>query len=381
MLPLSVLQFIEFEASSLINQTVGMGATNGLELPESERDLVAEYQFIREWNLDKNFFNGVIVSKAFSRWDNYKLESPKLLEPGNVTSQLDVIHVGGDIRFGNSFMALLNALMVAKVLNVKRVQCNHPDTFTDVTKVIDGITVSTNIDKNSVALSGKFFSFKLIKPFFSDIEYGAWWESPYRANSELLQLYGVNADQQPLDEGEIVIHIRSGDIFEIEKPHPHYAQPPLSYYLEILKSRNWAKVWLVYEDISNPVIPALEDWLRNNRIEFEVSSGDIPTDINLCMRAQNLALSYGSFLYPVISGSKNLRRLYRFRPATAYIRNQMWFTNPDAELHCYTDEKGKYTSAVVNKWRNSKRQRRLMLKYPAQHLKHQVFYPSTSQNE
>ena len=36
-----------------------------------------------------------------------------------------------------------------------------------------------------------------------------------------------------LDENDVVIHIRSGDIFN-KCPHPVYIMPPLSYYVNIL---------------------------------------------------------------------------------------------------------------------------------------------------
>ena len=37
-------------------------------------------------------------------------------------------------------------------------------------------------------------------------------------------------DINKLDENDLVIHIRSGDIFSTSTPHPGYVPPPLSYY-------------------------------------------------------------------------------------------------------------------------------------------------------
>ena len=58
---------------------------------------------------------------------------------------------------------------------------------------------------------------------------------------------------QSNDENDVVIHIRSGDIFN-KCPHPVYIMPPLSYYVNILNEKNFNKIYLVAADKLNPFI-------------------------------------------------------------------------------------------------------------------------------
>ena len=49
------------------------------------------------------------------------------------------------------------------------------------------------------------------------------------------------------NNNDIVIHIRSGDIFS-NKPDSFYLPPPLSFYVNILKNKKFDKIILVSED-------------------------------------------------------------------------------------------------------------------------------------
>ncbi|CAN0018677.1 unnamed protein product, partial [Ectocarpus sp. 12 AP-2014] len=74
----------------------------------------------------------------------------------------------------------------------------------------------------------------------------------------------------------LVIHVRSGDIF-VDPVHPAHGQPPLQFYLRVLLERRWDRVDIVtngYTDAThgiNPVIPALES---------RVAAGDLPANIH-----------------------------------------------------------------------------------------------------
>ena len=47
-------------------------------------------------------------------------------------------------------------------------------------------------------------------------------------------------DVKALDAEDLVIHIRSGDIFD-KDPHPGYIMPHLSYYLDIIRANTFKK--------------------------------------------------------------------------------------------------------------------------------------------
>ena len=56
---------------------------------------------------------------------------------------------------------------------------------------------------------------------------------------------------------DLILHFRAGDVFT-GKVHSNYGQPPLSYYLAAVEREQPARVWLVFEDRSNPCIDAAE---------------------------------------------------------------------------------------------------------------------------
>lgn len=380
-LPIRLLRFIESESQQARFEIIGVGTSLPVEFMyrppnQKTRDLRAESKFIEEWNLNPAFFEGFKIKKSVKGTsDSFQLELTNPLGPDDSSPRIEALQMEGHIRFGNSFMALQHAMQVAKALNVDRIICKHPDFKSDAEFYLDGVLVTGKNDDSLSRLRGRFFITELLKPFFEGRDYRNWWDSSYRSSAELLEAYGVHVDQPPLGDDEIVIHIRAGDIFEVKFPDPKYAQPPLCYYQEIINSKDWRKVWLVYENKSNPVIPALEEWLEKKGIPFEVSSTDVSTDINLCMKAQHLVFSQGNFLYPVACASKNLRSIYRFRYYPAYMKRPGWFVNSDPEMHLYIDRKGDYVNAVVGKWRNTKKQRKLMVKYPARNLNHEFIKP------
>lgn len=59
-----------------------------------------------------------------------------------------------------------------------------------------------------------------------------------------------------LPENDIVIHIRSGDIFS-SNPHPGYIPPPLSYYTKEIDKCKYKKIHIICEDTKNPVVNEL----------------------------------------------------------------------------------------------------------------------------
>eukprot|EP00903_Cladosiphon_okamuranus_P020100 g18458.t1 len=76
--------------------------------------------------------------------------------------------------------------------------------------------------------------------------------------------------------GNLVMHVRSGDIF-VNPAHPAYGQPPLQFYLRAIEDRRWARVDVVTNGFPdeqhalNPIVPALEE---------KVASGDLPANIH-----------------------------------------------------------------------------------------------------
>jgi hypothetical protein len=94
----------------------------------------------------------------------------------------------------------------------------------------------------------------------------------------------------PLDENELVMHIRSGDA--IKYIHPQYVIPPLSYYTNVIESGKYNKIYIIAEDKLNPCIDVLCSKYSN--IVFKLS--DLTKDIELVLRARNIMMTIGTFI-------------------------------------------------------------------------------------
>jgi hypothetical protein len=102
----------------------------------------------------------------------------------------------------------------------------------------------------------------------------------------------------------LIIHIRSGDIFEKNK-YPGYVQNPIDYYLPLIDKY---KDCLIVTDKkqNNPVIPLL---LKYDNVKIQ--SSDQFTDFNTLYSAKNLATS-GVGTFPIAAAllSSNLENFY-----------------------------------------------------------------------
>ena len=126
---------------------------------------------------------------------------------------------------------------------------------------------------------------------------------------------------QPDIEYDLVINIRSGDVFRkdwqskeaVSSGLWNYVQPPLAYYNFILNSRNYKKVLIITQpDLKNPVISQL---LKNKKITLKKHISPID-DILSIMRAKELVISHSTFSWCAALMSSNLNKLHQ----THYVK-------------------------------------------------------------
>ncbi len=113
-------------------------------------------------------------------------------------------------------------------------------------------------------------------------------------------------DVKALDAEDLVIHIRSGDIFD-KDPHPGYIMPPLSYYVDIIRTNTFKNIYLLAQDRKNPCINTLLELYPT--IQFELQP--LEKDIRLILGAVNVVSSYGSMIDSLLLFSDNIKRVYR----------------------------------------------------------------------
>ena len=81
-----------------------------------------------------------------------------------------------------------------------------------------------------------------------------------------------------IDESDLYIHIRSGDIFHYNNYKDiNYAQPPLCFYISVLDNFEFRNIYILSQDTLNPVIKKLINHfpkiiLTKNTLEIDVKN-------------------------------------------------------------------------------------------------------------
>jgi len=145
-------------------------------------------------------------------------------------------------------------------------------------------------------------------------------------------IFNINPTME-LGDNDLVIHIRSGDIF-IDNPHPTYYQPPLSFYTDILNAHTFDTIYLVSEDNLNPCVNAL----LKQYPEIKYKQQTLKEDINLILSAKNVIHSNGTFTVSLLYFSQNIQHTYKYNFPKNYISG-------------------------IYPWRNTKEQRDFMLTF------------------
>jgi hypothetical protein len=155
-------------------------------------------------------------------------------------------------------------------------------------------------------------------------------------------------DIAPLGEKDLVIHIRSGDIFNAGGEHGAYLTPPFSYYAHIIEKNHYETIYLIAEDTKNPCIRKLLEAYPN--IKFTIQT--LEKDVQIVLAAVNIVMSIGTFLPELLYLSNNIRTIYH----PSYFK----YSNPDCITHSI--ELGEYYKAMFP-WKNAPAQNEYMLTY------------------
>lgn len=176
-------------------------------------------------------------------------------------------------------------------------------------------------------------------------------------------------------EKNIVIHLRSGDIFRSRNTHPDYGQPPLSFYTCAIEHYSPKFVTLVYEDDANPVTKPLLNYLKCEHLPFTIQSSNLRSDLALLTNASALVISRGTFALGVLLLNDVIKTLYCFNssqeqdPVFRLHLSRHFYGNDTVNtpvVNEIVDRTGFYFCSVCcGNWKNTFRQRRLMLSYPA----------------
>jgi hypothetical protein len=333
---------------------------------QPQGDALARFAF--EENLDHGLLLGQPYASCSGRegfsTDRYSIEAGRLQHRAaspRISHCITAIRLTSFKRFANSLLQLTHAWMVGRSLGVKRL---HIPGFWYLREGIhhssNGLEIRNtdelDLSADELVLAGSFLKMKALKPLCRGRV------NPRKVLRSLRPLINLDLNATAYAKQDLVIHIRSGDIFIT--PHPGYGQPPLAFYQQVVRSKPWNTVRVVFEDRLNPVITPLLDWLPHHCGQVEAVSGNLKDDLEVLLRARAIACGSGTFIRGISALSRNLKKLY-------YWHNESFNTWGNRKLKVFrvVDGPGTYARAICQgNWRNTPEQQQLMLSYPEEGL-------------
>ncbi|MEG3982873.1 discoidin domain-containing protein [Microcoleus sp. T3B2] len=257
-------------------------------------------------------------------------------------------------RLGNSLIQLLNAIYLTQKYQGKLV---HPGHY--YLKLDEGEMDFSTSQQTSwlVKIRGGFFTVPELRITTS--------EMLKILHNTIFNLFPYREDKS-IGERTLVIHIRSGDVFDGFNIHPFYVQPPLSYYQKIIEDGNYQDIVVVTEaDRLNPCINEL--LIRYNA---RVQTNSLEEDVNTILSAKHLVIGQGTF-GNLSMLSPNLAKLYcpfflhySHNNLLFQIAKELPYQTIFARLPFYIFPSQRSNEYEFEGWTNSDEQRKFMLFYP-----------------
>jgi hypothetical protein len=246
-------------------------------------------------------------------------------------------------RFGNNILQIVRCIYYAQLNNYELISFqNHDLLIKNEIKV--QIKSENNIENQNI-IENDFFNLSIFN--VKDPE-------PYIMKNIALKyikpLLKINFKEH-IEENNLYIHIRGGDIF-LENPHPAYIQPPLNYYLKIINNNNYNKINIVHEDDLNPCI----NYLKKNN-EYNFYSQTLEKDLELLLNAKNLIFGFGTFGFVVYLLNSNIKKIF----FPKYVIDELPIGNWGNDIDLIIINIPNYIR--VGEWKNTEEQIKLMIDY------------------
>ena len=299
--------------------------------------------------------NNITKYKMKNELLNELQKNPKKLK---VNSSLEdkIVYVDKSFNFGNSLVLLNNLMYYCEILNIKSIYLNSNYKWPISQNISYGkmnisliSTININLNDDNIIIFDK----KLI--YFQKV-----FKPEIRINI-LKNEIKRNLPEIKINESDLYIHIRGGDIFAYKaKGNINYAQPPLCFYIKVISKFKFRNIFILSMDNSNPIIKLLireypQIFLTHNSIEI---------DISLLLNAFNLIGSMSSFLTTIIILNENLRNFFEY---DNYSLSQKYL-HLHHDIYKYKINYSIYKIKPSTKylkemfpWKNSKEQRKLMI--------------------
>ena len=253
------------------------------------------------------------------------------------------IDIRGYGKIGNFLVQLSNAIKVALFYNYNIILPKHPYINTAY------IVINNDVNLNNEKINDHHDFFYATK--INNIDTILFKKNTLKTLAILKSCFAIK-NEIPLDDNDLLIHIRSSDIFS-NNPHPSYLTPPLSYYVNIINKNNFNEIYLIAEDRINPCINRLLQLYP--KIKFKIQS--LEEDIKFILGAKNVVMGFGTFIPSLLLVSDNIKNLYK----PSYMNNDETDVL-NRIIKVFNIELSTYKKKMTP-WKNTLEQRKFMLTY------------------
>lgn len=143
---------------------------------------------------------------------------------------------------------------------------------------------------------------------------------------------------------ELILHVRSGDIFKTYI-HPNYGQPPCGYYRNVIQMKKWQKITIASETNTNPCVDIIA-----NETKQKFHRKSFKLDLALMINANHLVLSRGTLGIAVMMLAQKRQSIYMFNMSSSRL--------PD-HMNCI--HSNHYYNTVLKKWKKKASQIEMMV--------------------
>ena len=282
-------------------------------------------------------------------------KKPKPFEKNNFFDY-KIAYIDNSYNFGNSLVVLNNLIYYCEILNIRHIYINSNNKFPiSQNFTFNNITIAF-ISSLNIDLSQKnIFIFDKGLIYFQNV---------FRPEVRLVFLKNEIKKNLPkliIDQRDLYIHIRSGDIFNYNGyKNINYAQPPLCFYISVIDNFEFRKIYILSQDTLNPVIKRL----INHFPKIILANNPLEIDINILSHAYNLIGSVSSFLTTLLIINDNLINFWEY---DNYSLSQKYY-HLHHDIYNYpinfTIYRMKPSNVYLNEmfpWKNNKKQILLML--------------------
>jgi hypothetical protein len=257
-------------------------------------------------------------------------------------------------RLGNNIIQLSNIIDIAIMYKHNIIfKSGLKHKFFDLS-IIEKYFSKYNNNNKITDINNFFYKHKL--PFPKDI----FTKNVNERNKILKEAFLID-NVKKLDENDLVIHIRSGDIFS-SNPHPNYVPPPLSYYIREINKYNYKKIYIICEDKINPVVNKLLTLYKNSFYE----ENNLEKDIKIILGATNIIPSIGTFIPALTLLSNNIKFVHvPFNNGFKFINGGIEQNSDLVENSSLVENEHMHKKYYkkMKPWKNTEKQRKYILTY------------------